>query len=40
MLSEYMEKQEMEYFKVNDAQQVRLINNYKNKKDKHDMDMQ
>jgi hypothetical protein len=37
MLSEYMK---MEYFKITDVQQARLINNCNNnKKDKHCMDM-
>jgi hypothetical protein len=39
MFSEYMKMQGMEYFKITDVQQIWLIKNHKNKRDKHGMDI-
>jgi hypothetical protein len=39
ILSEYINMQGVEYFNKSDAQHERLINNYKNIKNKHGMGM-
>ena len=40
MLSEYMKMHRMEYLEIIDAQRARLINNHKNRNDKHGADME